>query len=185
MPALDVAPASLRDAVSVLDDLERLVSPGRRNRTLSALATAFRDLPAMTGRLAATLPASKPLSDCLSSHVVPLMESVVPAEDDAEERPVWQDFVHLIVGLAGGSQNFDGNGHNLRYQLGFGDNTFSTAKVPGFGTLLANAPATLRSQPLPPADRQPPPVDDSEPCTEQGQPDLRTPSGPGGLEPAR
>jgi phospholipid/cholesterol/gamma-HCH transport system substrate-binding protein len=184
VPALDVAPAALRAAVGVLDDLDRLTGPGRRARTLRALTTAFRDLPATVSRLAATMPASQPLTDCLSSHIVPLMESVVPADDGAEERPVWQDFAHLLVGLAGASQNFDGNGHNLRYQLGLGENSLSTVAVPGFGTLLANAPATLRSQPLAPADRRPPPVVDDEPCSEQPQPDLRTPSGPADLAPA-
>lgn len=183
VPALDVAPRALTDAGRVLDELERLVAPGRRGRTLTALGTAFRDLPGMIGRLAATMPASKPLADCLSSHVVPLMASVVPSDDNAEKRPVWQDFAHLLVGLSGASQNFDGNGYNLRYQLGFGDNSLSTVAVPGLGTLLANAPATLRSQPLPPADRQPPPIVDDELCSEQPQPDLRTPSGPAGLTP--
>ncbi len=180
-PAFAIAPAALRDASAALADMGRLVAPGRRSRTLSALGTAFRDLPATVRRLAQVLPASKPLTDCLSSHIVPLLSATVPADDNGQPQPVWQEFAHLLVGLAGASQNFDGNGHNLRYQVAVGPGTLSKAAVPGLGTLLATAPSTLRSQPLPPADRRLPPLVADQPCSAQPQPQLGTPSGSSGL----
>jgi virulence factor Mce-like protein len=180
-PALAVAPGAFREATEVVRGIGRLASPARRERTITGLETALRDLPGLIGNLAVTFPATKPLTDCLSSHIVPLLQSEVPDGALSTGRPAWQDFAHALVGLAGASQNFDGNGHDLRYQLGLGDQTLSTTNVGGLGTLYANAPSTVRSRPLPRADRKPPPSDSSHPCSSQPQPRLATPDGPGGL----
>jgi phospholipid/cholesterol/gamma-HCH transport system substrate-binding protein len=183
-PALRIAPRALGETTIVLRKLGRLVAPGRREHTLASLRTAFVDLPELVGRFARVFPATRPLTDCLSSHIVPTLEQEVPDGSLSTGRPVWQDFVHAMVGLSSASQNFDGNGHSLRYQFGIGDHSLSTAEIPGFGPLLANAPSTLRSRPLPPAGGAPA-VSDEEACSDQPPTDLETPSGPAGLEPAR
>jgi virulence factor Mce-like protein len=180
-PALRVAPGAFRETTEVVRGIGRLASPARRGRTITGLETALRDLPGLIGNLAVTFPATKPLTDCLSSHIVPLLQSEIPDGALSTGRPVWQDFAHALVGLASASQNFDGNGHDLRYQLGIGDQSLSTTNVGGLGTLYANAPSTVRSRPLPRADRKPPPVDGSRPCSSQPQPRLATPDGAGGL----
>ena len=128
-------------------------------------------------------PPARALSDCLTSHVVPTFESVVPDGELSSGRPVWQDFAHAIVGLASASQNFDGNGHALRYQFGIGDQSFSTAVLPGLGPVLATAPASLQSRPLPRADREAPPYRTDMPCSAQPKVTLETPAGPAGLDP--
>jgi virulence factor Mce-like protein len=184
-PALDIAPAALRETGTVMRELGRLVAPSQRDRTLAGLETAFVDLPGMVGRLAAVFPSARPLADCLSSHVVPVFESVAPDGDLSTGRPIWQDFAHALVGLSSASQNFDGNGHALRYQFGIGDQSVSTLSLPGFGELLATAPSTLQSRPLPRADGQPPPLNPGVPCAQQPPVELGTPSGSGGLSPAR
>jgi virulence factor Mce-like protein len=180
-PALRVAPGVFRETTAVVRGIGRLASPARRARTIAGLETALRDLPGLIGNLAVTFPPTKPLTDCLSSHILPLLEAKVPDGALSTGRPVWQDFAHGLVGLAGASQNFDGNGHDLRYQLGLGDQSLSTTNVGGLGTLYANAPSTVRSRPLPRADRKPPPLDASHSCSSQPQPRLATPDGPGGL----
>ena len=179
--ALPTAPRHLRATASVMRELRRLAAPGRRPRTLTALETSFRDLPTLVGRLAATFPETRPLSDCLTSHVLPLFNSKVPDGELSSNRPVWQDFVHSLVGLSSASQNFDGNGHNLRYQLGLGSQSLSV--LPGASGLVAAAPSNLRSRPLPRADRKPPPLNATQRCSSQPKPDLNTPSGAGGLAP--
>jgi virulence factor Mce-like protein len=184
-PALPDAPRHLRATTSVVRELGRLVHPSRRATTLTALETAFRDLPGLVGELAVTFPTTKPMTDCLRSHIVPLLKSEVPDGEHSTGRPVWQDFAHALVGLASASQNFDGNGHSLRYQVGAGDQALSTTDVGELGTLFATAPSTLRSRPLPRADRKPPPVNAGEPCSEQPRPRLETPSGPAGLRAVR
>lgn len=179
--ALPTAPRYLRETAAVMAELRRLAAPSRRSKTLTALETSFRDLPTLVGRLAATFPETKPLSDCLTSHVLPLFNSKVPDGELSSNRPVWQDFVHALVGLSSASQNFDGNGHNLRYQVGLGAQSLSI--LPGASGLLAAAPTNLRSRPLPRADRKPPPLDSSKRCSSQPQPDLNTASGSAGLAP--
>ena len=77
-PALPLAPRAFRDTAAAMRSLGRLAAPRRRARTLLALETAFRDLPALVGQLAKTFPETKPLSDCLSSHVLPLFNAKVP-----------------------------------------------------------------------------------------------------------
>ena len=129
-PALPIAPRAFRETAAAMRSLGRLAAPRRRARTVLALETAFRDLPILVGQLARTFPETKPLSDCLSSHVLPLFNAKVPDGALSSGRPVWQDFVHALVGLSSASQNFDGNGHNLRYQLGLGEQTLGT--LPGW-----------------------------------------------------
>jgi phospholipid/cholesterol/gamma-HCH transport system substrate-binding protein len=172
-PALPVAPRAFRRSATVIGELDRLAAPSRRGRTVTALRTAFRDLPQLVGNLAATFPATKPVSDCLTSHVLPLFNAKVPDGSLSTGRPVWQDFVHALVGLSSASQDFDGNGHALRYQLGLGGQSLGT--LPG-SDLLTNAPSTLRSRPLPRSDGKPPPLNADAACSRQPHPDLNTPT---------
>ncbi len=151
--------------------------------TIAALQTALRDLPIAVGRLGELFPTVKPVTDCLSSHVVPLFESKVPDGGLSTGRPVGQDFVHGLVGLSSASQTFDGNGYSLRYQFAIDGSSLSTANVPRLGRLVTRAPANLQSRPLPRPDRKPPAQDPEAPCSEQPQPSLETPSGSAGLEP--
>lgn len=181
-PALPIAPGALRETTAVLRQLGALVTPAKRATTVSALETSFRDLPRLVGSLAATFPSAKPLSDCLASHIVPVFESEAPDGSLSTGRPVWQDFAHGLVGLSGVSQNFDGNGHHLRYQAAFGVDMLSLASAPVLGPLLALAPNTLRSRPLPLPNGQVPPVRTDKPCSEQPQTTLDTPSGSAGLQ---
>ncbi|HEX5910724.1 MAG TPA: MlaD family protein [Thermoleophilaceae bacterium] len=180
-PALPIAPRAFRDTTAAVRSLGRLTAPGRRARTIAALETAFRDVPGLVGRLARAFPDAKPLADCLSSHVLPLFNAKVPDGALSTGRPVWQDLVHSTVGLAGASQNFDANGPTVRYQLGIGGQ--SLAAFPGAGELLASAPGTLRSRPLPRPDRTFPPLNSRAPCSRQPQPVLATPSGAAGFQP--
>lgn len=181
-PALASAPRAFRRTTKVLQDLGGLVAPERRANTIAALETAFRDLPTAVVRLAELFPTVKPLTDCLSSHIVPVLESEVPDGELATGRPAWQDFVHGLTGLAGAAQNFDGNGYALRYQFGLDGSTISLANIPVVGQLVARGPSNLRSRPLPRDDRKPPTQHPNKVCSEQPVPSLETPSGSAGFQ---
>ena len=180
-PALPIAPGAFRETTGVLRQLGALVAPSKRAATTASLETSFRDLPRLVGSLAATFPSAKPLSDCLSAQVLPVLEAKVPDGELSTGRPVWQDFAHGLVGLSGVSQNFDGNGHWLRYQAGFGLDMLSLASAPGLGPLLALAPNTLRSRPLPLPNGKKPVFKDDVPCIDQPKVDLEAASGSAGL----
>ncbi len=183
-PALPIAPGAFRETADVISDLGELVAPRRRATTIAALETALRDLPGLVGNLATVFPTAKPLAECLSTHVVPTLNTEVPDGDLSSGRPAWQDFAHALVGLSSASQNFDGNGHALRYEFGIGPTSLSTLTLPLLGQHVANAPSTLRSRPTRPAGGAPPLVGD-KPCSEQPVPDLTAESGSAGLTAAR
>jgi phospholipid/cholesterol/gamma-HCH transport system substrate-binding protein len=180
-PAMALAPRALRESASVLRGLDRLVKPANRGRTLAALETTLIDLPSLVSRLAELFPTAKPMTDCLSSHMIPVLESEVPDGALSTGRPVWQDFAHMLVGLSSASQNFDGNGYALRYQIGLGSQTLSTGDLPVLGPLTGLGPAELRSRPLPRADRKAPPLRSDVPCSSQPLPSLEAPSGSAAL----
>jgi virulence factor Mce-like protein len=182
-PALRSAPRALAASTRRLRELGTLVAPARHDVTVAALETALRDLPIAVARLGELFPDVKPVTDCLSSHVVPLFGATVPDGTLSTGRPVWQDFVHGLTGLSSASQNFDGNGYALRYQFALDGSTLSTATVPGLGQLVTRAPANLRSRPLPRPDGRPPVQDPDAPCSEQPRPSLDTPSGSAGFAP--
>lgn len=175
LPALPAAPQAFTQTTSVLRELGALVAPSRRARTLGALRTTLVDLPRLVKTLAEVFPKTKSLGDCLSSHVVPALSAVAPDGGLSSGRPIWQDFAHSLVGLSSAAQNFDGNGHAIRYEAGFGDNTLLDI-VPGVGPLLSNAPKSLRSRPVRPANGQAPPYRTDVPCSSQPKVALATAS---------
>ncbi len=84
----------------------------------------------------------------------------------------YKELFQSFVGLAGESQNFDGNGTYTRFQTGGGSQTVSTGNVSGAGgPLFANAfrvPSGTR--PARPARK--PPYNREARCRDQGVPDL-------------
>lgn len=180
-PALRVAPASLKRTVGVVNELGTLVAPGVRERTVAGLATTFVDLPTLVTRMAALFPSTKSLADCLDTHIVPNLKSVVPDGDLSSGRPVWQDFAHSVVGLASATQNFDGNGYSTRYEFGAGPQGLVAPSLPGIGTLRGSSSGPLRSRPVPLPGRKAPALRTDVPCTSQKLPSLETPVGDAGL----
>ena len=94
----------------------------------------------------------------------------------------YKEFWNTLVGLAGESQNFDGNGSYVRFQPGGGADTISTGQASLSGdTLFGNAVARpLGTRPKYPGRR--PPYKPDQPCYQQTPPDLNGPAaeiGPG------
>jgi virulence factor Mce-like protein len=182
--ALPAAPRALRRTLGVVGQLDALVAPATRDRTIAALATTFRDLPTLVGRLASMFPTAKPLADCLSSHVIPILNAKAPDGKLSSGRPVWQDFVHAMVGLASASQNFDANGYATRYMFGTGPDMVSTESLPGIGRLVGSIGTPLQSRPVPLAAGRTPPVRTDQSCAAQPVPSLAAPAGSSGLRSA-
>lgn len=178
-PAVHIAPAALTQTGRVLDELGSLVAPGVRERTVSGLRTTFLDLPTLVVRMSALFPTVKPLADCLRTHIIPTLNTVAPDGALSTGRPVWQDFAHSLVGLTSATQNFDGNGYWTRYLFGLGPTTVSTEALPGIGALSGQSNGPLQSRPLPPAGRQPPPINRTANCADQAMPSFETPAGSG------
>jgi hypothetical protein len=175
--AVKAAPAALAEAADFIEELGTLVAPGARERTVAGLRTTFLDLPTLVVRMAELFPTVKPLSDCLDTHIVPILNQEVPDGGLSSGRPAWQDFAHSMVGLASATQNFDANGYSTRYLFGGSKEGFSTESLPGIGPLVGNVDGTLQSHPIPLTDGAPP-IRTDVTCASQPVPTLETPVGP-------
>jgi virulence factor Mce-like protein len=177
-PALKIAPPLIRRVTQAAGELGTLVAPAERAKLLTALNGVFVSLPTLVRRLGALFPIVKPVTDCVRTHIAPILLATVPDGKLSTGQPVWEEFAHAIVGLSGASQNFDANGHTLRILIGAGLET-ATAVLPGLGKVLATLPGTgpmlgARPQwqgPLSPHDFNP-----GAPCADQPVPSLASPT---------
>jgi virulence factor Mce-like protein len=138
-PALKLAPPILDDVTGAVRQLAAIVSPAERTRLLTSVKATFEQFPTLLTELGKAFPITKQVTDCLSSHVTPILKSVVPDGTLTTNRPVWQDFVHFLPGVAGATGNFDANGPYTRVLLGAGTQTLeSLSTLPGIGQLVGS-----------------------------------------------
>ena len=89
-------------------------------------------------------PTTKQVTDCLTTHVTPLLKKTVPDGPRSTGTPVWQDFVHFLPNLAGASGGFDANGPYVRVVAGGGSNSVSSpllGSIPVLGQLIGSSPS--------------------------------------------
>jgi hypothetical protein len=111
------------------------------------------------------------LGRCFDHNLVPTGNETIQDPPISTGLQLYQELFQGSVGLAGASQNFDGNGRYLRTLAGGGSNVIQTSPVPLFGPLFGNAvlPA-LGTRPA--AQTQAPPVRGDVPCYQNAVPDL-------------
>jgi ABC-type transporter Mla subunit MlaD len=179
-PSLKLAPPILSGITSAVDELAAVVAPAERTRLLTSLKATFEQFPSLLSLLGQTFPITKQVTDCLSTHVTPILSSDVPDGSLSTHEPVWQDFVHFLPAVAGASANFDGNGAYTRTLIGAGTDTLSLGNLPGIGQLVGSAlpgGGSLEGESpqwvgtLKPSDFRP-----DVPCTSQPVPSLASPS---------
>lgn len=142
-PSLRVAPPILSRLISTVRELARVVGPAERGPLLSSLRATFAQFPSILSQLAIVFPITKQVTDCLQNHVLPVFRRIVPDGSLSTGRPVWQDFLHFLPGLAGASSSFDANGPWTRALLGTGSNTVGLGVLgsrSGVGQLVGTAP---------------------------------------------
>ena len=182
-PALPAAPAQLREISAAVAELSTLVSPAERQRAVTALSITFRDLPTLINRLSSLFPITQPLTECLLTHLVPTFEAQIPDGDLSSGRPVWQDFAHSMVGLAGNAQDFDANGFAMRYQGGTSLGGLTAQGIPGLGQVASNSQPILGSRPVWLGPGNDPQFHPEAACTQQPLPDLHSQTLGGGNAP--
>jgi virulence factor Mce-like protein len=115
------------------------------------------------------------LAQCATDVLLPAGDLKIdegPLSTGAEN---YKEFFYALVGLAGESQNTDGNGQYVRFQTGGGTQTFSTGAING-EPLFGNAVApVLGSRPGYPGVR--PPYAPKAACKDQPLPDVNGPAG--------
>ncbi|MCW2983852.1 MAG: Long-chain-fatty-acid--CoA ligase [Conexibacter sp.] len=180
-PTLAALPDALDAGTAALHQIGQIARAGELPRSLRLLRPVSADLPPLLGGLRPVASLATDLGSCVSSHVVPVLNTVLEDGPNSTGRPVWQDLVHAGTALSGGSPNFDGNGATIR--LGTTESEVAMYDVlPGVGQITGAANVGgVRPVPLP--SHALPPYRPDAPCAEQRLPDLTARSGgpPGNL----
>jgi virulence factor Mce-like protein len=132
-PSLRVAPPIVAGLTHAVVKLSSVLRPAERVRLIKALRTTFVKFPKTVHELGVLFPVTKGVTDCLRTHVTPILKRSVPDGSLSTGAPVWQDFVHLLSGLTDAVQDFDGNGYWIRVIGAIGDNSLAVTKL---GSLL-------------------------------------------------
>ncbi len=141
-PSLKVAPPLVDAVTKAVNQLGAIVEPVERTRLLDALYNTFTGFPNTLSQLGQLFPITKGVTDCLRTHVTPVLMQAVSDGSLSSGRPVWQDFVHLLSGLSSAVQNFDGNGYWIRLISSIGDNGISIGNLPLLGQILGVSPGS-------------------------------------------
>lgn len=148
-----------------------LMSPAELGGLLNDLTPAVRNTSASITSTKTLLQQSDLFAQCFTHNVIPAGNEVIQDPPNSTGIPVYQEFFQSAVGLAGASQNFDGNGRYLRASAGGGSDLVATAPVGSAGPLYGNAV-------LPPLGTRPawpghtPPLNRSVACYKNAVPDL-------------
>ncbi len=143
-PGLRVAPPVLRSAVRFIDQLDRATRPRELPALITTIKPALNALPTLERRLTTLFPLVTPVTDCVRDRVTPVLNTKLDDGALSSNRPVWQDLVHAAVGLNSAASTFDGNGHQVRYLGGIGDQSISLGTIPGLGPLVGQGPEAIQ-----------------------------------------
>jgi hypothetical protein len=131
-------------------------------------------------KLGQVLPVTNSLTSCLTTHVLPILGSVVPDGSLSSGRPVWQDFVHFLPGVVSTAQSFDGNGYWIRLMLGAGTNTISLGNT-ALGKIVGDTPSNspiMGARPVWQGDLPATAFQPGVPCSSDRLPSLASTNGP-------
>src|SRR3954447_15486866 len=172
IPAVNETPATIQASYPWIKQVRALVSPAELQGLARDLSPATRDLAAAINGTVTLLPQQNLLAQCLTKVVLPTGDIKVedgPLSNNVEN---YKEFWYTMTGLAGESQNFDGNGKYVRFQPGGGTQTTSTGASSLSGdTLYGPTPSKpIGTKPAYPGKR--PPYKPAVPCYTNKIPDL-------------
>ena len=179
-PALRATPATVDLTLPFLRQANRLLSRRELPALVDRLRPAARDLARFAPDGVELFDRLRPAVGCLEQNVIPTLKGEVEDPPHTTGEPAYRELLYLLVGLSSGSQNFDGNGFNLRYHAGFSDELIATEAPTPSETLFGFSAAPPTGS-RPAAPEAPPPFEPDEPCIESDPPDLSAATGPGGF----
>jgi phospholipid/cholesterol/gamma-HCH transport system substrate-binding protein len=138
-PSLRLAPPIVQGVTRAVVKLASVLRPAERAKLIRSLKTTFVSFPTTVHELGILFPITKGVTDCLRTHVTPILKAKVPDGSLSSGAPVWQDFVHLLSGLTNAVQNFDANGYWIRVIGATGNDSLSVTKL---GSLLGSGGGT-------------------------------------------
>ena len=183
LPGVRQTPPTIQAAYPWIAQTRALVGEDELQGLSRELSATIPNLAQATDQTIDLLPQVDLVNKCALNVVLPGGDLVVQDGPFTSGVENYKEFWWAMVGLAGESQNFDGNGQYVRFQPSGGPKTVSigTSKLSGAET-LANVPSTpLGTRPRLPDKR--PPYRPDVPCYTNKLPDVNGPAaatGPGG-----
>ena len=187
LPGVRETPATIEASFPWIRQARALMSPAELQGLARDLRPTTRNLAIATDAAVKFLPQQDLFAKCLTKVVLPTGDIKITDGPFTTGSENYKSFWYTMVGLAGESQNFDGNGQYVRFQTGGGSQSFATGPSNFGGPQSFFRPATppIGVRPVYPGKR--PPYRPDVPCFTNKIPDLNSArSGPpdGGQGPA-
>ncbi len=171
LPGLRQLDPTARAALPWLAQLTALVSREELGGLLGDLTPAVQSASAAIAPTTSLLNGADQLARCLIHNVIPTGNSVIVDPPSSTGLQVYQELFQAAVGIAGASQNLDGNGRYLRASVGGGSDQVQTRTLPISGPLFGNAVlAPLGTRPAFPS--RAPPLDAALACFKNATPNV-------------
>ncbi len=171
LPALPVLDPAIGDALPWISQVDALVSPAELGGLLQELTPTVQNAANLIKPATALISGADQLARCLIHNVIPAGNTVIQDPPGTTGLQVYQELFQAAVGIAGVSQNFDGNGRYVRASVAGGSLQVQTKSLPDSGPLFGNAVlAPLGTRPLFPS--QAPPLNASVACFKNALPNL-------------
>ncbi|HWH92596.1 MAG TPA: MlaD family protein [Baekduia sp.] len=173
LPGVRETPATIDAAEPWVAQARRLVSASELGGLVKELRPTTVDLAKLVDGSLTALPQADLVAQCVTHTILPTGDVKIEDGQFTSNEENYKEFWYTLVGLAGESQNFDGNGHYVRFAVGGGSQTISTGKYGGSsGEKLygrVNDPP-LGTRPAYPGKRSP--YNHTAKCKDQTLPDL-------------
>ncbi|MBI4896948.1 MAG: MCE family protein [Actinobacteria bacterium] len=169
-PQLDEIPSMVAAAEPWIDQTTQLLSRSELGTTAPLARRSIRDFAAVSHEGLKTLPEMNRLALCWTNVWQPTLMKQVPDGSLSSGVENYKEFWYALVGWAGATQNFTGNGNYLRMASG----SASQARLPGNKWLISAQPESGRR---PARQSQTPPLRDDVACYKNAVPDLAAAAG--------
>jgi virulence factor Mce-like protein len=131
LPGVKETPATIDAALPWIAQARKLLGPAELGGLTKELKPTTVDLARLVDGTLTALPQADLVSQCVTHTILPTGNIKISDGQFTSNEENYKEFWYAMVGLAGESQNFDGNGHYVRFAVGGGSQTLSTGKYGG------------------------------------------------------
>jgi phospholipid/cholesterol/gamma-HCH transport system substrate-binding protein len=179
IPGVRETPATIKAAFPWISQTRALLRPAELQGLVEELQPAVSEFAQFTKGQFQLLPEIDLFNRCQLNVILPTGDARIDDGAFSTGLRNYQEFFQTTVGLAGESQNFDGNGSYTRFMSGGGAFPVQTQQVQQQGSPLFGS-ATSPPVGTRPARSGKPPYKPNAPCYKQKPPDLNAAQiGPG------
>jgi ABC-type transporter Mla subunit MlaD len=177
-PSIKQLGATIAVATPWLQQLTKLSSPAELGGLLQTLTPAVADTAVAVKATTPLITNAATLSRCFSKVLVPTGDEKITVDSSPPNGlNVYQQLYQSAVGLAGATQDLDGNGRYVRATVGGGATQVQTRALSSSGALYGNAVLpVLGTFPSWPSSGKAPKLKSSVPCYTQSPPNLNSAS---------